>query len=388
MSNKQAKHRDVSRILATEILAGKYSKTGRLPSELQLAERFKVSRPTIGRALLALREEGLIERRAGSGTYVSDPRSGGGSNPSRRPQTGTRQLGMLVPNLRHTEIFETICGELADLARVHDFGLWWGEQGISRNLSEPRMSVSEAEELCERFVESGLSGVFAVPFEHQADRDEANLRILTRLRQAGIPLVLLDRDAVGLPRRSEFDLVGVDNFSGGYRLAAHLIKLGVKRMVYVAKPYTASTVELRIAGAQSAMLAQGIDVPRDFVRIGDPLDQKFVRTIVQSGRIEAIMCTSDHIAAQLLQTLNRLRVKVPDDVRLVGFDDVRFANLLTIPLTTMQQPCRDIALTAFNCMLERIANPSLPPRNIMLSPQMIVRETCGAYQGASRAGSK
>ncbi|RYD39992.1 MAG: LacI family transcriptional regulator, partial [Verrucomicrobiaceae bacterium] len=239
-----------------------------------------------------------------------------------------------------------------------------------------------------RFVESGLSGVFAVPFEHQADRDEANLRILTRLRQAGIPIVLLDRDAVGLPRRSEFDLVGVDNFSGGYRLAAHLIKLGVKRLAYVAKPYTASTVELRIAGAQSAMLAQGIDVPRDFVRIGDPLDQKFVRTIVQSGRIEAIMCTSDHIAAQLLQTLNRLKVKVPDDVRLVGFDDVRFANLLTIPLTTMQQPCRDIALTAFNCMLERIANPSLPPRNIMLSPQMIVRETCGAYQASSRSSGK
>ena len=379
MSDKQTKHREVSRVLASEIAAGKYARSGRLPSEIQLAERFEVSRPTIGRALLALREEGLIERRAGSGTYVAD-NGGGGST---RGASGRRQLGMLVPNQRHTEIFETICGELTNLARVHDFGLLWGDHGVHRPFIEPKMSVAEAEELCERFIEAGLSGVFVVPFEHQADRDEANLRILTRLRQAGIPIVLIDRDAVGFPRRSEFDLVGVDNFTGGYLLASHLIKLGVKRLVYVTKPYTASTVDLRIAGAQSAMLASGIDIPRDFVRVGDPTDQKFVRTITQSGRIEAVLCTSDHIAAQLLQTLNRLRVKVPNDLRLVGFDDVRYANLLTIPLTTMQQPCRDIAFTAFNCLMERIDNPSLPPRNIMLTPQIVVRETCVAYQTSS-----
>ena len=116
------------------------------------------------------------------------------------------------------------------------------------------------------------------------------------------------------------------------------------------------------------------------------MDQKFVRGITQSKRVEGILCTSDHIAAQLLQTLNRLKVRVPEDLRLVGFDDVRFANLLTIPLTTMQQPCRDIALTAFNCMRERISSPSIPARSIMLAPQMIVRETCGAYLAQKPVG--
>jgi DNA-binding LacI/PurR family transcriptional regulator len=382
MNDKLSKHKDVSRTLATEILAGKYGKTGKLPSEIQLSARFKVSRPTIGRALLTLHEDGMVERRAGSGTYVVEA----DGKKTARSSAMSRQLGMLVPNLRHTEIFETICGELADLARVNDFGLWWGDHGPGRSIHEPRMTVAEAEELCERFIESRLSGVFVVPFEHQADREEANLRILTRLRQAGIPIVLIDRDATGFPRRSEYDLVGVDNFAGGYLLAGHLIKLGLKRLAYVTKPFTASTVELRIAGAQSAMLANGIEVPRDFVRIGDPMDQKFVRGITQSKRVEGILCTSDHIAAQLLQTLNRLKVRVPEDLRLVGFDDVRFANLLTIPLTTMQQPCRDIALTAFNCMRERIASPSMPARSIMLAPQMIVRETCGAYLSQKAAG--
>ena len=63
----------------------------------------------------------------------------------------------------------------------------------------------------------------------------------------------------------------------------------------------------------------------------------------------------------------------------VGFDDVRFATLLSVPLTTIQQPCRDIALTAFNAMRERIADPTLPSRSLLLAPKLIVRESCGAY---------
>lgn len=377
MSDKNTKHSEVSRLLSNEILAGKHPVGKRLPSEVQLAAKFKVSRPTIGRALEDLQDQGLIERRPGSGTYVAEPGDGGGKP---RQQTASRQIGIMVPNLRHTEIFETICGELTNLALVRDYRLCWGDHGVNRAIDEPAMTLEEAEELCDKFIRIGVAGVFVVPFEHQADRDEANLRLLKRLRQAGIPIVLIDRDAVGFPRRSEYDVVGVDNYSGGYRLADHLIRLGVKRLVYVTKPYTASTVDMRIAGAQSAMLAHGIEVPRDFVRVGDPSDAKFVRNITQSGRIEAVLCTSDHIAAQLLQTFNKLKVRVPEDIRLVGFDDVRFANLLTIPLTTMHQPCRDIAQTAFNCMMERMANPSLPGRSVMLAPRMIVRETCGAYR--------
>ena len=375
MKSDLPKHRTISRTLATEILAGKYSRTSRLPSEAQLVARFKVSRPTVGRALQSLQEEGLIERRAGSGTYVCH---GGSAASARRNQNSARQLGMLVPHLRHTEIFETICGELANLARVHDFGFWWSGGGPP-SASEGKMSVQEAEDLCERFIESDIAGVFFVPFEHQKNREETNLRILSRLRQAGIPLVLIDRDAIAFPRRSEYDLVGVDNFGGGYWLTQHLLKLGARRLIYVRRPFTASTVDARIAGAQAAMLANGIDVPRDFVREGDPADLKFVRSMVQARRVDALLCTSDHIAAQLLQSLNRLKIRVPEDIRVVGFDDVRFANLLTIPLTTMQQPCHDIALTAFNCLRERIGNPSLPPRMVMLPPRMVVRETCGAY---------
>ena len=376
--NSPSKHRTISRQLATEIIAGKYRQTGRLPSEAQFVKRFGVSRPTVGRALKDLQEQGLIDRRRGSGTYIRPEK-----DRAHDAHSTVAQLGLIVPNLRHTEIFESICGELASLARVNDFGLWWGAS--TSPISEAKMTVEEAEALCSRFIERDVAGVFFVPFEHQADREAANRRITEHLRQAGIPVVLIDRDIGAFPNRSTYDLVGVDNFAGGYQLAEHLIKLGARRLGYVMRPLTASTVDARIAGARIAMLAYGLKVPEPFVYTGDPTDLKFVRSFTQSRQLDAVLCTSDHLAAQLLQSLARLNIRVPQDLRLVGFDDVRFASLLTIPLTTMEQPIRDIAITAFSALRERMTNSTLPPRTLILTPRLVVRESCGAYLSQGRS---
>lgn len=366
------KHRALFRQLAAEINSGKHRPGDRLPSEAQLVRRFRVSRPTVGRALRDLQAQGLITRRAGSGTYVHNPRE----DPSALP--AFPQLGLIVPSLRHTEIFESICAELASLARVHDYALLWG--GTTQPPSpEAEMSIQEAETLCDQFIARRALGVFFVPFEHRPDCAAANQRITTKLHHAGIPVVLIDRDISPFPERSGFDVVGIDNFAGGYALATHLIKLRASRLAYVSLPRTAPTVNARIAGAQVAMLEHGIPVARDFVLTGDPTDEKFVRSFAVARQLDAILCTSDHVAAQLLRTLTRLRIRVPEQVRLVGFDDMRIADLLTVRLTTMAQPCRDIAIAAFQAMRERLIAPTLPARSLLLTPRLVVRESCGAY---------
>jgi DNA-binding LacI/PurR family transcriptional regulator len=372
MMNALLKHRTISRQLITEVIAGKYSKTGRLPSEAQLVKRFGVSRPTVGRAMRELQEQGLIERRAGSGTYIRTEKDRRHSAHPIIPQ-----IGLLIPSLCHTEIFEPICGELASLSRSNDYGLWWGANMSST--AETNMTAAEAEALCGQFIERGVMGVFFVPFEHQTDRESTNQRITERLKQAGIPVVLLDRDIGVFPNRSEFDIVGIDNVAGGYLLADHLIKLGVRRMVYVKRPLTAPTVDSRIIGAQKAMLDNDLQIPQPFVYCGDPANLKFVNSFAQNQKIDAILCTSDHLAAELLQTLTRIGIRVPKDLRLVGFDNVRFACLLSTPLTTVEQPIRDIAITAFSALRERMTNPTLPARTLILTPRLVVRESCGAY---------
>jgi len=239
------------------------------------------------------------------------------------------------------------------------------------------MTIEEAEDLCGQFIERGVVGVFFASFEYQTDRESINLRITERLKQAGIPVVLLDRDIGVFPHRSEFDIVGVDNVVGGYLLAEHLIKLGVRRMAYVKRPLTAPTVDASITGAHMAIRANGLETPQPFVYTGDPADIKFVRSFSQTQQLDAILCTSDHLAAELLQTLTRLGIRVPKDLRLVGFDNVRFASLLSVPLTTVEQPVRDIAITAFSALRERMANPALPPRTLVLTPA----SSCGKAAG-------
>lgn len=371
--SENLKHSLISRHLEAEIAAGKFANGGRLPSESQLVKQFKVSRPTVARALRDLGEKGLIDRRVGSGTYLRSATT---------QKTSTRSFGLLVPGLQSTEIFQIICGEIASLARGQDYGLLWG--GSSNPHKDMDASLEHAEEICQQFINRKLSGVFFAPAELTPGQEQANRHLAESLREAGVAVVLLDRDLVGFPKRSDFDLVCLDNMAGGYLLADHLIKLGCRKFFFVARPLSAATVDARIAGVREAIGRHRIELDAGWVRYGDPADAKFVRALVAGKQADAFICANDYTAAQLLRTLESINVRVPRDFRVVGFDDVRYATFVSVPLTTIHQPCQPIAVTAFRTMLERVADPSLPPRCISLSPTLVVRESCGAYLPRSR----
>ncbi len=88
---------------------------------------------------------------------------------------------------------------------------------------------------------------------------------------------------------------------------------------------------------------------------------------------DAFVCRNDPTAARLVQTLSRLGVSVPEDVRVAGFDDSEIASLTTPPLTTIHQPVKTLAEIAVASLLQRIRKPSLPPRTILLDAPIVVR---------------
>src|SRR5258707_4818803 len=90
-------------------------------------------------------------------------------------------------------------------------------------------------------IEGRIRGVFFAPFEQVSEQEQVNRRIADRLAKAGIPVVLLDRDLLPFPRRSNFDLVATDNLAGSCLLAEHLLKLGCQLLAFVARPYSAPT---------------------------------------------------------------------------------------------------------------------------------------------------
>jgi len=131
---------------------------------------------------------------------------------------------------------------------------------------------------------------------------------------------------------------------------------------------------------REAIIRCGSSSAANLVAHGDPSDAKFVRGLQPGRKCDGIICANDFTAAELLKTLASLKIDVPSKVRVVGFDDVRYATLLPVSLTTIHQPCRDIAQIAFRAMQERIREPTIPPRTLTVAPRLVVRESCGAYQ--------
>ncbi|MEJ7617652.1 MAG: LacI family DNA-binding transcriptional regulator [Pyrinomonadaceae bacterium] len=93
---------------------------------------------------------------------------------------------------------------------------------------------------------------------------------------------------------------------------------------------------------------------------------------------DAFVCANDRVAGNLMHTLLAERRRIPQDVRLVGIDDVNYAALLPVPLTTVRQPCRDIGETALRVMLERLDRPQMSARDVLLDCELVIRESCGA----------
>ncbi|HEU4381872.1 MAG TPA: GntR family transcriptional regulator [Anaeromyxobacteraceae bacterium] len=355
------KHRQVYGELERSIRSGRWKSGERLPSESELVRQFGASRITVGRAVRDLQLAGLVDRRAGSGTFVRTSRP-----------AGALSFGLLIPDLGETEIFEPICrGMMASpLAREH--ALLWG------CLTGPSSKEEQALELCRQYVDRKVAGVFFAPLELTPAKDEVNQRILAILDEARIPVVLLDRPAVPYPGRGRHDLVGIDNRRAGLVVTEHLLGLGARRVAFVALPNAAATVDAREAGYREALFVRGMAFDSSLAARLAPADVGAVRAFMESSRPDGIVCANDWTAARLLHSLLALGVDVPRAVRLVGIDDVDYASLLPVPLTTLQQPTRQIGAAALAVMLDRVTGADLPARDVLLEGRLVVRRSCGS----------
>jgi GntR family transcriptional regulator, arabinose operon transcriptional repressor len=226
-----------------------------------------------------------------------------------------------------------------------------------------------------------VSGVFFAPLELTEGQEEMNSRITRALDAARIPVVLLDRTAVPYPHRGHHDLVGIDNRRAGHVVTDHLARAGARRIAFAALPNAAATVDARAAGYREALHAHGLACDPSLAARLDPGDAGAVRALLDAERPDAIVCANDWTAGRLMHSL--LALAVPRDVRLAGIDDLPFAALLPVPLTTYQQPARHIGAAALSAMLDRVRRSDLPTRDILLHGTLIVRVSCGAPRATS-----
>lgn len=334
-----------------------------MPSEAELGRLFEASRITVSKAVMELQRMGLVSRRPGAGTHVLGPHQATG-----------RTFGLLIPELGMTEIFEPICHGMMRTSFARPDALLWGNASTS-----VREAAKDAEQLVQSFILQKVAGVFFAPLELTPDKDVVNRRIARSLERAQIPMVLLDRCYLPYPERSTHDLVGIDNRRAGYIATSHLLGLGVRRLAFLGEEHSANTVDGRITGFHEALRAFGVVPEHEPVWRGSPQDEAFVRRMIDSSMPKGVVCANDLSAARLMQVLLGFGVRIPEEMRIVGIDDVKYASLLPVPLTTVHQNCAGIGALAIGTMLERLEHPELPVRDVLAPIKLVVRRSCGAH---------
>jgi DNA-binding LacI/PurR family transcriptional regulator/DNA-binding transcriptional regulator YhcF (GntR family) len=362
-----SKHHEVFTTLLREIRSGRWKEGERLPSEAMLIERFGHSRITIARALHDLQAAGVISRRAGSGSFVSRPKEDGSG----------RSFGLLIADLGETDIYESICRGMMSSPLATEHALVRGSVPFEMAPGNPDQRDDRAWQLCRQYIDRRVDGVFFAPLSGSAVAGDVNHRIVRALDDAGIPVVLLDRPVTPYPDPGYHDLVGIDNRRAGYVMTEHLLQRGARRIVFVRQSNSAPTVDARESGYRQAMNARQIPLDQTHAIRLDPGNAAEVRRMLRTYEPDGIVCANDRTAGRLMHTLRPLGVRIPADVRMVGIDDVEYASLLPVPLTTYRQPTFQIGEVALSMMLTRVEQRDLPARDTRLRCELIVRESCG-----------
>lgn len=351
---KSSKWREIFGKLQKDLRDGVYAQGEPLPSEGTLMRKYNVSRITAVRVMNELVKKGLVYRKRGAGTF-----------PTRMARMESGRLGLILPSLSRGEIFPPICQALMRFAQKDGFSFVLGDTSSD----DPVLRAKEVCDMARSLVQQGVAGVIFQPLAFLKTPERVTKEIMALFHEAGIPVVLVDRDIA--ERDIPHDFVSIDNRGAGRAIGEHLLACGAKRIHFLMRPNCASVIRARVEGVQSAMgggTARIIEAEPDDVAALKPW-------FLRRNRPDAVVCESDYVAAQFRNTLLKFNLSVPEDVMLVGFDDVRCAVSATPPLTTVHQPCEDIALMAYRSLRERIVEPAIVSRRILLDAPLVVRES-------------
>lgn len=359
---QEAKYIRIIAELRREILEGKYDSSGVFPSEMQLVRRFGASRKTVQRAIDELKRGNYIVRRQGSGTRVSH-----------EARNASGKIGLIVPGMAHEEIFPSICQEIVRLAELEGYSVLLGHITDS----DPALRAKHAMRLAREFVDEHVAGVIFQPIELVANAKSISREIVQYLDAHFVRTVLLDYDVVPSPGRSPCDVIGIDNWDAGSQIATHLIESGARRIHFLMRPNWAPSVWTRMQGLIATAVSAGLEWnPKINVLYAEPNDASALSAHLRKcrrKRPDAFVCGNDTAAAILMRTLREIGLEIPRDVRIAGFDDVQHARITNPPLTTVRQPCQEIAETAFSALMQRLRRPRLPPREILLRATLVAR---------------
>ena len=329
----------------------------RLPCEQELAARFSVSRQTLRQALAVLEQDGLIEKRRGSGSFLC---------PAAASQD--RRIAVIATSLSDY-IFPSL---------LKDIQACLSAQGFSVVIHATETSIHREREILQQLLLDPPAGILVESCKTALPNPNAEL--YQALRQRGLPMTFLHGSCREL---SDAFCVGDDNYGGGYLLAGHLIRNGHQKIAGIFKSDDVQGPE-RYHGVVCAMRDAGL-FPLDenflwfssfqryqLVELQDEsVLQNFLRQ--QLGGCTAVVCYNDEIAFHLIRTLLRAGKRVPEDVAVVSFDNSYYSTFGPVSITSAGHEPHAMGHAAAENLLSQIRRQ--PCRSVRLPWTLYARQS-------------
>ncbi len=344
--------------LRHKIRSGLIKAHERLPGEWEIVSALDISRATIQRAWQAAEDEGLIYRIPGKGTFVAEP----------RPESVVRTaVGLVTPDFRGTFAGQMLSGAERVLR----------QQGYYVQLACSEYSIAEENRVLWQMREDGVCGWIVWGMKSDGEQ-----RLLASLAQS-MPVVLIDRpvDDLKLP------CVTSNNYSGGLQAMQHLIDLGHRRIAFLARPHlNLWTVAERYRAYQDALRAAGLE-PQPPILVGDENElssynaylvgdeqqlEPLLSRLHQPDRPTAIFAVNDWMAMRALRAAQIASLRVPNDLSLVGFDNLDVTDYLSPPLTSIAQNSELMGSEAARRLMALIEG-EIPQDVLTLLPTTLVK---------------
>ncbi|MDF2922097.1 MAG: GntR family transcriptional regulator [Paenibacillaceae bacterium] len=330
-----------------------------MPSENELAERFKVSRQTVRQAFGELEGEGWLQRVQGKGTFAANPEDF-------LPGSGTLKTVGLITTYISDYIFPHIVRGAEAALRSRGYRLL---------LSSTDNDKGREKESLEMMLGQRLSGLIIEPTK--SAEGNPNLSYYLALDYRSIPYVMINE------RYPELDspCLKSDDLLGGMLAARHLLLSGHRRIAGFFKMDDLQGVN-RLKGYMQAHREQGIAIQPELVihygteeKRTKPAEAALRLLKQESAGPTAFICYNDELAVQLLEVIRQAGLSVPEDISLVGFDDSSLSTATETKLTSLSHPKTKMGTDAVEMLLGMIEGKERKPEGKLYKPELIVRSS-------------
>ena len=272
-------------------------------------------------------------------------------------------IGLVVPEFIPLHAFANIIKYVEECAHQYDFNLILGNHHDNPDIEE---------QFIDSLIRRSVDGII---FSRVSDES----RVLRILHERNIPIVVIDRvlEDESVPR------VVLNNSRAGELAAEHLVSLGHRQIACISGPLNIGLCRERIKGFKHVLMEHGIEFSDDLIFEGEfKLEGGMtgVDVLLRNHKdITGIWAHNDLMAAGVLKELHKRAVNVPDDMSIIGMDDVSLASIVTPALTTIKQPFKEMSGKAVEMIMRQKEGESLSDKTIMLEPELVVRETTATH---------